>query len=326
MQTRRDGERAWVWCWTLLATTAVACAGRSVRDIRDDSGGAGGSGGSGAATTGGKGGSGAKAGSGGSGGTHAAGAGTGATGVKAGAGGVGGDGGGSGPFPTSGVGGVSGGAGRRGAGGTSSKAGGGGEAGVSGDAGGPPGNAYPCTDPRAWSSNASICADGFIHRSQANACALPVRDGEIGAAGTDDGGFGGTANVPVRTCYEDADCGSTQYCVSENTEACPSNGHTCLDPCESDADCDAQSLCLCQTFVKATGATVSLGTCVSAACRVDSDCGQDYLCLANPAAIASCGRPSPFACQSSRDTCGAQNDCASNLQCVYQDGAYVCTF
>jgi hypothetical protein len=116
--------------------------------------------------------------------------------------------------------------------------------------------------------------------------------------------------------------------VSEATELCPSTANVCVSACETDADCDSQSLCLCEPYVKATGATVSVGTCVPSDCRTDSDCGQDYLCAATPggAIYSVCGRPNVFACQSNQDQCGGRNDCYPGESCIYQDGSYVCTF
>lgn len=323
----RHGSR-----WTLLATLGVACAGRSIERVDDQSN------------------TEPKAGAGNVGGSsgHAGSSGASSNGVGGANFGVGGDGGGTMPFPSAGTsagentnqgargghGGNSGtsgmpkgGAGGKfgmsgtpngGAGGYFGTSGDAGDGSIAGDAGAP--NAYPCLDSRPWSSNALVCADGFIHRVQAGACALPARNGGEGGQAGDGPGIGGANGVSAGVCATDADCGASSYCIREALEnGVPSN--QCAQACRTDADCGNQGLCLCSTQVRATGTSIEFGQCVYGNCRVDADCAADFSCAANPLQLAW-----GFACQTPYDQCGGTGYCSSDgIFCVYNDGLYRCT-
>jgi hypothetical protein len=341
VRTRRVGERgARRYGFALFATLGVACAGRSISEVGDESGGTGGTksgtGGTSAVTAAGVGGASAPMGSdnGGRGGTHAIGGGGPSTGARGGTTGTGCDGGGCGPFPVAGSGGRLGTSGDGGGfevqGGSSGRAGNGGVGGFidgwGGDAGAPQ-SRFPCTDPRIWSSNAIECAGGdFIHRPVAGTCSLPPRDGgQLGAAGAD-GSVGGAAGASAGVCSSDADCGSKQYCVNEPDRTCSHVENACVQACESDADCGVSALCLCDTWVKANGAAVAMGTCVPSYCHTDADCFDYFLCIAEPRDSACQTRPGVFACQSPQDECGGTRDCSPPYACAYQDAAFTCTF
>jgi hypothetical protein len=307
--------------WTFSAVLVAACAGRSLE--YDGNGTPKGETTGGAANV-------SKGGSGGTGG-HGGSAVAGRSSFGGGPIGPGIDGGGGGTtsFPTAGVsgGGHAGVAGHvvtpaGGTGGVGGRAGSGGVSGTSSGDGGDSGtgNAFPCFEARAWSSNAIACADGFIHRAHAGACTLPNRDsGEGGGAG-DGGGFGGAVGVSLPSgCSTDADCGATSYCLKEGkVPGGPVN--VCVNACQTDADCGAEALCLCGEHQKASGVMSELGECVYDSCRVDSDCSPGFLCQADPKRLER-----GFNCQTPFDQCGG-NDCdPSYFFCAFQDETYVCT-
>src|SRR5690606_28001026 len=78
----------------------------------------------------------------------------------------------------------------------------------------------------------------------------------------------------------------------------------CRYPCETDADCDDGSICLCGIEVPDGG---SLSVCVPAECSTNDDCEAGLGCgLAVPR--DGCGGPF-LACRTPGDTCSSNDEC-----------------
>jgi hypothetical protein len=322
-----------------------SCGGSSLAESSETED-RGGTSGSGATPGGGSGGNAARGGSGGRGGS----AGQGGTAAQGGSGVVGGMDGGS--------------AGDGEQGGTGPSGGTAGTAGMAtgGVAGRAP--AGVCNSPEAWSSNLELCEDGFVHRRQAGACALPMRDGEYPMLPADAGreDFDECEEesgyyyciLGDDECTRDDDCGANAYCTRD-TEVRPSVDqfaihHRCVAACRTDADCAENELCACDYVIQnATRARVSVGVCLPATCKTDADCdrpGADGFCISPllpkfnvhpewPSDIPTQRRYlSSFHCQTAGDQCSrGQNcpvfdptggDCCPEAVCVYSSTRFIC--
>ncbi|MBN1656700.1 MAG: hypothetical protein JXA30_23205 [Deltaproteobacteria bacterium] len=121
------------------------------------------------------------------------------------------------------------------------------------------------------------------------------------------------------------------------------SGEPCTHECESDSDCPAGKVCICdvgagedrQPTVYNTVYIASAGPhnfCVSAECTGAADCGG-WACgmseaineWVNGKGICQ-GVSNGFYCRSSRDDCFSDLDCESNERCAYgsEDGRWVC--
>ncbi|HEX6271493.1 MAG TPA: hypothetical protein VFZ53_00565 [Polyangiaceae bacterium] len=242
----------------------------------------------------------------------------------------------------------------------------GGSAGAAGTATGGVAGLTParvCNSPEAWSSNLELCEDGFVHRPQATACALPTRDSEYAMlpanAGREDLELCQDesshiyCDLGADECTRDDDCGANAFCVRETEEWLSDElriHHRCVTPCRTDADCTQDELCACDYAIQnATRARVSLGRCMPATCRTDADCVRRNLngfCIASFQPKFNVHRSWPsdlpterrfldsFHCQTPGDQCSRAancpvfdptgNDCCPKAVCVYSDTRFVC--
>ena len=155
-----------------------------------------------------------------------------------------------------------------------------------------------CESPAAYLGDASgleACHNGaFVHRATAGTCdPTPLKEDRY-------------ARVPGSgMCSSDSECAGTQKgrCYMHG-----GFGATCVSTCESDADCAADELCLCDPEVN---------HCVNATCRSDADCGPGLLCTNVKQA---CGTDlGIFRCQTEDDACTAT--CPSGTCTLTSDAA-----
>lgn len=106
-----------------------------------------------------------------------------------------------------------------------------------------------------------------------------------------------------------------QYRASPKTCAEPqaTGGATALSEggCTEDADCGADSFCLCG---------VSGGQCAPASCLSDAACDAGYHCARE---IGECLQYSRLSCQTALDVCRSRDDCESGL-CIAGGEGRVC--
>ncbi len=164
-----------------------------------------------------------------------------------------------------------------------------------------------------------------MHRAAAHSCPSDLpRDTTIEwPASSGEGGAGG-ANVSEYTtsldeCERDADCDDPlSFCTVIQTNApgdctlggplpTPDYARTCVRGCQSDADCDADAVCVC-------GSPIGYCHAVSqtAGCHSDADCDGDALCLSN-ARTDNYGAYT-FACQLPGDECTTDQDCFGSYE------------
>ena len=142
-----------------------------------------------------------------------------------------------------------------------------------------------CESPVAYLGDASgleACADGaFVHRVMAGKCEpTPLVEGRY------------TKPFPdALTCTSDSECTGTPKgrCYTRD-----GFGAACISTCESDTDCGAGELCLCDPVVN---------HCVNATCRSDADCGPGLLCTNVKQACSN--DLGIFRCQTADDQCTA---------------------
>lgn len=205
---------------------------------------------------------------------------------------------------------------------------------------------WQCMGDRPW-GNLRVCDGPVLHRPEASACSLPVRDEDVlglgGAAGydepCDDSPYSG--NCLIRDdCTVDADCGTGAYCLyGEYTRALPNDDvwvHYCQPACQTDADCLPTELCACDTFTQnATREQISLGVCRPATCRIDADCGNGALCISplNPRSTWEYEtRLEEFHCRTPADECASPSDCPQPYPgdcthmafCSYREDRHMC--
>jgi hypothetical protein len=112
-------------------------------------------------------------------------------------------------------------------------------------------------------------------------------------------------------CYEHSDCGDDglSYCVCQRSYW--SDFNVCVTACESDADCQAGTVCVAP---EQGGSHLDLPRCRSAACTGPAACDSG-LCGANWAT----GNNSAYfatACRTAGDACRVDQDCGH--------GSYLC--
>jgi hypothetical protein len=115
-----------------------------------------------------------------------------------------------------------------------------------------------------------------------------------------------TINEPGGECMAATDCtmGDNAHCLA------PEHNGTCYcayDDCKSDADCPANTLCVC-------GGSIPYGpptnTCLPSNCRTDADCGDGQYC--SPTLDTTCGIYGGvvgYACTTKQDRCHTDADC-----------------
>jgi hypothetical protein len=142
------------------------------------------------------------------------------------------------------------------------------------------------------------CEDGALNRLAAGTCDQPPP----GTACTESG---------VGECAADSDCGThprgrcIRTSTAELTEQCG-----CVYPCETDADCAVDQLCLCDA---AEGAR-----CVHADCRSNQDCDSGE-CGLSASEYSGCGIGLSVACRTVEDACHGLDDCIG--PCIQGDGS-----
>lgn len=220
--------------------------------------------------------------------------------------------------------------------------GGAGEAGAAGEsgAGGEGGTPRPpveCEGKVRLTTTTERCENGLIHRPRAAVCPVPVRDEELGLAGSAgfdcEGQSGPYCRLVRNDCTRDADCGPNQFCIrtTEQTGDADYNyEHVCAG-CVTDADCGVGQICSCEFAQQnASRTTVELGVCRPSTCSGDSECLPGYFCMSRPV-IDTDRRRTPlqhweFHCQSPRDECAFANECPKPpfVPCEYTEA--VCDY
>ena len=165
---------------------------------------------------------------------------------------------------------------------------------------------FPCTNPVAIvvdgkDTGYDTCAAGEVRRREVKACpSLVPRTTACSSGSTTDG------------CKLDADCKDKANGFCESTANFGGLGCACLYGCTSDADCGADSICVCGDPV---------GRCAPAKCKGPADCKEGD-CTSYDAS-PGCSFTT-FACQLATDTCGGDKDCAAGTgatTCSYPQGA-----
>jgi hypothetical protein len=123
-------------------------------------------------------------------------------------------------------------------------------------------------------------------------------------------------------------CSRHEDCRAGANGRCSVYGYACsYDQCFTDVDCGDGKLCDCN------GGDYGSHLCLPSDCRTDADCVTGYRCT--PTLSIQCsnlGGPVGFYCQSDRDDCTSDADCASRVLstggrwCVYDRNAsrWVC--
>jgi hypothetical protein len=150
---------------------------------------------------------------------------------------------------------------------------------------------------------------------------------------------GGGAGLECETVYQLAgtdEVGETasgyEYCAAADDGRGAFNrvsAATC-DPgfvgeCSTDADCDADELCVCGSaqpfdggggFLKLT----TFSQCVAATCAGADDCDG------NPCGVTLgvCGDPVGHYCRAGGDACSTDADCPANSRCSHDGNAWSC--
>jgi hypothetical protein len=157
-------------------------------------------------------------------------------------------------------------------------------------------NAFPCNHPVPEGPGYERCANGTIHRPAIEKCTSSLPRNAP------------TNPLPAGECQIDEDCTERPhgYCSVSSGETVAA---FCAYGCLTDNDCGFSSICLCAEPV---------GRCVWSSCTSDADCGGDLRCQSYDESIG-CGSIG-FACQTSRDECGADTDCGEHLCATSIDG------
>ncbi|MBV9950092.1 MAG: hypothetical protein JOZ69_24845, partial [Myxococcales bacterium] len=134
------------------------------------------------------------------------------------------------------------------------------------------------------------CENGVVHRAARRTCPSKLPRADVAFP-----------PGPSQNCTRDADCTRSPngHCALGGLAGPDGMRHTiCLYGCMTDADCPAQSICVCADPV---------GACALAYCGTDADCPAPYLCAESQAGCAA-----TFACQTPEDTCALDADCAAD--------------
>jgi hypothetical protein len=143
-------------------------------------------------------------------------------------------------------------------------------------------------------------------------------------------------------CRGDADCGPRAYCVIDTLDGFPGedeNYYSCVNACETDADCPAGEVCDCGSVTMASSfAYAPVGLCRSG-CARDAECFGVY-CIAPARASAvdtnvlgNRDFPLESHCISPADECRGPEDCPDPSdepdcvvvgQCHFTGGHFAC--
>lgn len=137
----------------------------------------------------------------------------------------------------------------------------------------------------------------------------------------------GVLGSPRFECSRDRHCTDpTQgYCTLTDTTSDVWGTRCIYDPCQTDQDCAADSVCDCAR---------GWPECRPATCKASADCETGALCLRTLATKYTCvGSNFPFGlpvieyhCQTREDECAASADCGTSRydECIFLEGRHVC--
>jgi hypothetical protein len=139
-----------------------------------------------------------------------------------------------------------------------------------------------------------------------------------------------TSNLPDaggQPCGADVDCATDAGFPASLFTHCVER-RCSFDYCLTDADCGAQSVCVCSSDYYGGNSAYHANECVPADCHTDADCGATGYCVPTR---GSCGSFTGFHCMKATDPCvDAATDCAgcgfTLPACVYSPiaGEFVC--
>ena len=159
----------------------------------------------------------------------------------------------------------------------------------------------PCANPTPVLNTAGKasgwvrCEDGALNRIAAGTCE-PAPPGPACVDGTSG------------ACRVDQDCVASRdgRCVDRNSSF-PEGECGCVYGCETDADCAADQICLCDV---ADGAR-----CVPATCATNADCATSE-CGLSASEVSGCGFDYATACRTPADACHSTAACDTGEDCV----------
>jgi hypothetical protein len=160
---------------------------------------------------------------------------------------------------------------------------------------------FPCDDPKDLGNGYEQCGNGPIHRTSIDECPskLPRPTTQIA--------------LPTGSqCMADTDCADMPHGYCTTGGQLP--GTFCAYGCVKDSECGAGNICVCGDPV---------GHCVGASCTSDADCGDAFRCQSYDSSHG-CGI-ARFACQTAKDTCQSDQDCAAGSYCDGSTGSFTCT-
>ncbi|MDI1476237.1 ferritin-like domain-containing protein [Polyangium sp. y55x31] len=147
------------------------------------------------------------------------------------------------------------------------------------------------------------CDDGTIHRAAAVAC-----DPTIEAAACD-------GTEMYKDCTSDADCTAKPHgkCIHRDASFdIPEPSCGCVYSCANDAECGADSVCVCQGVVQND---VAWSRCSAVAkCATDADCASGECGITS--FHDGCFQQIGLACRTDADTCRVDADCMAGFSCA----------
>lgn len=166
----------------------------------------------------------------------------------------------------------------------------------------------PILDPDGEPTGVERCADGTVRRAAVVECAPRP-------AGEQCDGQGGD-------CGEDADCTGRDHGRCVVSDDIFDSGCVCRFGCASDADCDADEVCLC------AGVIDGGSRCAPASCVTGADCASGA-CLINSTTDDCYDYPQVACLDPQRDACRSHADCGGNglpggPNCIRSDDLWTC--
>ncbi|TKC98632.1 ferritin-like domain-containing protein [Polyangium fumosum] len=147
------------------------------------------------------------------------------------------------------------------------------------------------------------CDDGTIHRAAAVAC-----DPTINTAACD-------GTEMFKECTSDADCTAKPHgkCIHRDANfESPGPSCGCVYSCANDAECGADSVCVCQGVVEND---VAWSRCSAVAkCATDADCASGECGITS--FHDGCFQQIGLACRADTDACRVDADCMAGYACA----------